>query len=129
MFFSLTVFALLFTSCSTDLLESAQPISETQTVSSRSSDEVNCEVAAFEIIIEEGILTLVNFDNDVENMVIEEVQSIDLINLSTGRIEVIHVNVVSFEIIIEEGILTFQLPPVDFGNFEIASQQTLNFTE
>ncbi len=124
-------FAILFASCSTDLMESVQPIENAQTVSSRTSSvvEVGCEVASFEIIIEDGILYLVNFDSDLEDLVIEDVQTIVFDNLVTGQPEFFQVDVLSFEIIIEDGILYFQMPSIDIGNYEIAAEQTLNFVE
>lgn len=130
MFFSLTVFALLFASCSTDLLETA-PLQENQTVASRTSNviEVSCEVASVEIIIEETVLTLVNFDNDISDLAIAEDQTIDLENLTTGETETFEVEVLGFEIIIEETVLTLVTPPIDFGNYEISTNQTLNFLE
>ena len=127
MFFSLTVFALLFASCSTDLLESAQPLQEHQTVSSRTSVEVSCEITSFEIIIDDLVVYFQSFDNDITGLVLEEVQSVEVVNLSTGLAESLNLNVKSSEIIIDDLVVYFEIPDEDFSNYELVMNQTLDF--
>lgn len=130
LFFAFVTF--LFTSCNKEALTSTNSAQlEIQTIDNRTSEtvEVGCEVSNVEIIIEETVLTLINFDTDIEEMDIASVQTIELLNLTTDGLEEVEFNVLGFEIIIEETVLTLEVPTGSLGNYEVSELQTLTFIE
>ncbi len=126
-FFLLAV-ALVFTACNPEssILQSSEII---QSVDNRSTTvAVSCTVDSYEIIIEEIVLALSNFDTDVSELSIAKNQTIQLEN-SNGQTKTIAVTVSSFEIIIEEIVLAISSPNGLPSGYSIAANQVLEFIE
>lgn len=126
--FLLLAVALVFTACNPEssILQSSEII---QSVENRSSTvEVACTVDSYEIIIEEIVLALSNFDTEVSELSIAENQTIQLEN-SNGQTQTITVAVSSFEIIIEEIVLAISTPNGIPTGYSISANQVLEFIE
>ncbi len=126
----LIAFLFVFASCTEEqIVPNRISESESPTITSRTIEavEVDCEVASFEIIIEDATMNLINFDMDISDLAILQLQEIDFLNLTTNEVEAVQVEVTSFEIIIEDATMNFVAPTLNWSNYEIAKDQTLVF--
>lgn len=122
--FLLLAVALIFSACTPELITPNQQIG---TVTDRDGTiEVNFQVAAFEIIIDEVIMTLTSFDTDFNDLEVVPTQELFFLD-ANGNNQTIIVDIESFEIIIDEVIMTFQVPSGGLNGLEIASNQVLDF--
>lgn len=120
-------FLFVFTSCAKEQIVVPQN-SETPSVAVRSTAvESVGDVVNFEIIIDELILQMADFNVDISNLSLLEFQTVELQNNATGEIERFPIRVSSYEIIIDELILQSVAPTINWSNYIVAPQQNLLF--
>ena len=126
-FIALSGFLILFAACTKEQIQLPEAES-TQVVKNRSNVSVTCTVDSYEIIFEEIVLAM-SSPVDLSSYTPLETQTILLENIASGEIESIVLTVKGYEIIIEEIVLAFELPNIDFNDYEIMEEQVIEFKE
>ena len=121
---------LFVTSCSKEQINPASSTVVSENVIADRSSEViiNATVNPQGTDLANGIIVFTDFDSDPTGLDIASVQTLEFTDASGNPVSV-QVDVVSFEIIIDDMIFEFVAPGTNFGELEIALEQSLIFEE
>ena len=121
---------LFVTSCTKTSIEpdSAPYVSDDSVATRSVTVEADITVAAFELIIDQGVMEFTGFDEDVDGLSIAPIQYINFTNAS-GVSVTVQANVTAFEIIIDDGSMEFTVPSGNYSGLDVAADQSLIFIE